>query len=336
MFSISLPKNPVYKKVDDKSGQLIIEECFPRYAATLGNSLRRVLLSSLEGNAIVAVKIKGVTHEFSSLDGIIEDVVQIILNLKSVRFKLNNVDEASMFLKVKGKKDVFAKHFEGSSDVEVVTPDVKIATITNSAVTLEMEIKIEKGLGYVPVEQRESEKEIGTIMVDAIYNPVKRVNFTVENMRVGKRTDYERVILDIVTDGSISPEEAYQQSVEILMSQFNAISIINDGDDNNIKIKTKDDLSSTKSKKVEKKVEIKEKEGKDVKNKEKVIVNIVDLKLPVRTASVLEDNKITTVKQMEKLTESDLLNLDGMGEKGVKEIRKAIGSLGIILKAEKK
>ena len=331
MLSISLPKSPVYKETDDQSGQLIIEECFPRYGATLGNSLRRVLLSSLEGNAIVSVKIKGVTHEFSSLDGVIEDVVQIILNLKAVRFKLNDIDEASVFLKVKGKKDITAKNFEGSSEVEIVTPDAHIATITNTATTLEMEVKVKKGLGYVPVEQQETDKEIGTIMVDAIYNPVKRVNFTVENMRVGKRTDYEKVILDIITDGSISPEEAYQQSVEILMSQFNAISIIEDDKEKEvIEEKIESEITDNDLKEgVEKEII-----QKDIDKKEKA-VSVEDLKLPARTASVLEDNNITTMKQIEEMTETDLLSLSGMGEKGVKEIRKAIGGLGIILKAEK-
>jgi DNA-directed RNA polymerase subunit alpha len=329
MSSISLPKSPIYKETDDRSGQLIIEECFPRYGATLGNSLRRVLLSSLEGNAIVSVKIKGATHEFSSLDGVVEDVVQIILNLKSVSFKMEDLEEATVFLKVKGKKDIYAKDFETSSEVEVVTPDVHIATISNSSTTLEMEVKIKKGMGYVPVEQQESDKEIGTIMVDAIYNPVKRVNFTIENMRVGKRTDYERVILDIVTDGSMTPEEAYHKSVAILLKQFGAITTIEDEEDTVEDVENSEEAvdESNDTKKI------------DVSSKKKVAkVNIViaDLKLPARTASVLEDNKIETVDQIEEMAESDLLALDGMGEKGVKEIRKAIGGLGIILKAEEK
>lgn len=327
MFSISLPKKPIYKETDEKSGQLIIEECFPRYGATIGNSLRRVLLSSLEGNAIVSVKIKGVTHEFSAIDGIVEDVVQIILNLKSVRFKLDGVEEATAFLKIKGKKEITAKDFETTSELEVVTPNEHIATITDGATTLDMEVKIKKGLGYVPVEQREEEKEIGTIAVDAIYNPVKRVNFTVSNMRVGKRTDYEKVILDIITDGSISPQDAYHKAVEILMAQFNTIAVI--GDENDV-IEEDTDAVSDKAKNNEdiKKEESAEKPVAD--NIEKVS----ELNLPTRTASVLEDNKVTTIKQIEGMTEEDLLQLEGLGEKGVKEIRKAIGSLGIILKAK--
>ncbi len=329
MFSISLPKSPIYKEADDRSGQLIIEECFPRYGATIGNSLRRVLLSSLEGNAIVSIKIKGITHEFSALDGIIEDVVQIILNLKAVRFRMNDVDEATVFLKVKGKKDITAKSFESSSEVEIVTPDVHIATITDAAVTLDMEIKVRKGMGYVPVEQQETDKEIGTIMVDAIYNPVKRVNFTVENMRVGKRTDYEKVILDIVTDGSMTPEEAYHKSVAILLKQFGAITTIEEEEE------IVEEIEQAEVVTMEEKVVAKEEKEKEVKVEAKVVA-IEDLKLPARTASVLEDNKITTVAQIEKMTEVNLLDLDGMGEKGVKEIRKAIGGLGIILKAEEK
>jgi len=327
MFSIPLPKSPIYKETDDRSGQLIIEECFPRYGATIGNSLRRVLLSSLEGNAIVSIKIKGITHEFSALDGIIEDVVQIILNLKSVRFQMDDVDEATVFLKMKGKKDIIAKNIKCSSEVKVVTPDVHIATITNASTTLDMEIKVKKGMGYVPVEQQETDKEIGTIMVDAIYNPVKRVNFTVENMRVGKRTDYEKVILDIVTDGSMTPEEAYHKSVAILLKQFGAITTIEEGEEivEEIveEVKVEDEISEK---------DLKKKEKEEAEKK----LTIEDLKLPARTASVLEDNKINTVAQIEKLTETNLLDLDGMGAKGVKEIRKAIGGLGIILKAEEK
>ncbi len=328
MFSISLPKKPIYKEIDDKTGQVIIEECFPRYGATLGNSLRRVLLSSLEGSAIVAVKIKGVTHEFTAIDGVVEDVVQIILNLKSVRFKLNGVDEATAFLKVKGKKDVTAKDFETTSEVEVIDPDVHIATITDGSTTLEMEVTIKKGLGYVPVEQQESDKTIGTIAVDAIYNPIKRVNFTVENMRVGKRTDYERVILDIVTDGSISPQEAYQQAIEILMAQFNAISSFAEAE-------SEDETDEEETREVDEEKEEKEAgEIAEADAKEKVITKIADLKLPARIVSILKDHRITTIKQLEKSTEEKLLSLEGLGEKGVKEIKKAIGSLGVVLKSE--
>jgi len=222
MIKISLPQKPVYEEISPERGKVIIQECFPRYGTTIGNSLRRVLLSSLKGNAIVSVKIKGVTHEFSTIPGVMEDVVQIILNLKAVRFKLT-AEEATAFLKVKGKKKVTAADIETTAELEVVNPDQPIATITDGSTTLEMEIKVEQGLGYLPVEERPKESNIDSIAVDAIFNPVKKVNFAVENMRVGKRTDYERVILDITTDGSITPQEAYQKAVEILVEQFGAI-----------------------------------------------------------------------------------------------------------------
>ncbi len=329
MSSISLPKSPIYKEKDEKTGQIIIEECFPRYGATIGNSLRRVLLSSLEGNAIVSVKIKGVTHEFSAIDGIVEDVVQIILNLKGVRFKLEGVDEATAFLKVKGKKEVTAKDFETTSELTVVTPEEYIATITDSGTTLDLEVKVKKGLGYVPVEQRDDEKEIGTIAVDAIYNPVKRVNFTVSNMRVGKRTDYEKVVLDIVTDGSITPDVAYQKAVKILLEQFQAVAVIGD------EAEEVEEKTSQTSEEDEKIAEKKDEDKEVTSDKKAEITDVQDLNLPTRTASVLADNNITTIKQIEEMSEADLLELEGMGDKGVKEIRKAIGGLGIILKAEK-
>ncbi len=329
MSSISLPKSPIYKAKDEKTGQIIIEECFPRYGATIGNSLRRVLLSSLEGNAIVSVKIKGVTHEFSAIDGVVEDVVQIILNLKGVRFKLEGVDEATAFLKITGKKDVTAKDFETTSELTVVTPDEHIATITDAGTTLDLEVKVKRGLGYVPVEQRDDEKEIGTIAVDAIYNPVKRVNFTVSNMRVGKRTDYEKVVLDIVTDGSITPDVAYQKAVKILLEQFQAVATIGDEAE-----ESEEKISQTPEE--DKKVSEKEDGSKEAtSNKKAEITDVQDLNLPTRTASVLVDNNITTIKQIETMSEEDLLALEGMGDKGVKEIRKAIGGLGIILKAVK-
>ncbi len=320
MLSISLPKKPIYKKIDETTGQIIIEECFPRYGTTIGNSIRRVMLSSLEGVGIVSVKIKGVTHEFSAIDGVVEDVIQIILNLKAIRFKLKGgVDEALVFLNVKGKKEVTAKDLEMTSELEVVTPDAPIATITSSSTTLEMEIKVERGMGYVPVEQRDEEKEIGTITVDAIFNPIKRVNFTVENMRVGKRTDYERVILDVVTDGSISPFEAYQKAVQILIGQFE--SIVEMGEEDEIEDNEKEEV--VKKEKVE-----------DKKKDEQVVTKVSELNLPSRIVAVLEGAKISTIKQLKNSTESDLLQIEGLGEKAVKDIRKALGTMGIILKSD--
>ena len=219
--------NPQEVRITDEGenvGKVEILGCYPGYGATLGNALRRVLLSSLEGAAIHSVKIKGVSHEFSTIEGVMEDVVQIILNLKQVRFRTHSTENIVVSLKKKGEGPVTAGDIKGSSDIEVVNPELVIATITDKKVELEMEIEVDRGLGYVPVENRErDEKQIGVIAIDSVYSPVKRVNYEVENMRVGKRTDYDKVTLEIVTDGSITPAEAFQKATDILVGQFTAL-----------------------------------------------------------------------------------------------------------------
>lgn len=319
MLSISLPKPPKYQEIDNKSGRFIIEECYPGYGTTLGNAIRRVLLSSLGGSAITSVKISGVTHEFTTLKGVMEDMVQVILNLKQVRFKMHAVEEAVVTLKVKGERAVTAADIKSTSEVEVVNPDQHIATLTSNSAELEMEMKIERGLGYVPVEQQlRPEKEIGAIAIDAIFTPIRRVNFVVDNMRVGKRTDYDRITLDVITDGTIDPQEAYRQSIEILMSQFNAIAGFAD------EVEAADEAVTEIS------------ESTTVMNEEKAdeAVILSSLKLSTRTLNVLDLHNIKTVQQVALMTENELRELDGMGEKGIKEIKKGIGSLGITLKSE--
>ncbi len=225
MSTISVPEASQYKEGKDNTGTVEIPACFPGYGTTLGNSIRRVLLSSLEGAAITSVKIKGTSHEFSAIDGVMEDVVQIILNLKQINFKMHTDEKVTASLKVKGDGKVTAADIETSSDLDIVDGKQQIATITDKKTTLEMEFTIEKGIGYVPSNQySDSERELGSIVIDAVYTPVTRVNYNVENMRVGKRTDYEKVTLEIVTDGSITPQEAFDKSVNILVEQFNALS----------------------------------------------------------------------------------------------------------------
>src|SRR6185369_6336388 len=225
MHTITSPQKPKYTALDTNHGKFEILGCYPGYGTTLGNALRRVILSSLEGAAAKSVKITGVSHEFSTIEGVMEDVVQIILNLKQVRFKLHGEESVKISLKSKGEGVVTAASFKTPSSVEVVNKDQVIATITDKKTELEMEIEIDKGLGYMPVEQRvrEDDREIGVIAIDAIYTPVKRVNYEVENMRVGKRTDYDKITLEIVTDGSITPTEAFEKSVNILVGQFSSL-----------------------------------------------------------------------------------------------------------------
>jgi DNA-directed RNA polymerase subunit alpha len=222
---IAIPQKPEYISLGENHGKFEILGCYPGYGTTLGNALRRVLLSSLEGAAIRSVKITGVTHEFTTLPGVMEDIVQIILHLKQIRFRLHGDEPVKIGLKVKGERVVTAKDFKVTSDVEIVDGDQMIATITDKKTELEMEIEIDRGVGYVSVEARDrAEREIGVIAVDSIYSPVRRVNYEVENMRVGKRTDYDKITLEILTDGSIAPEEAFAKSVTILMEQFTALS----------------------------------------------------------------------------------------------------------------
>jgi len=218
---ISLPLQP--KIIEKKGNRAIfqIEALYPGYGVTIGNSLRRVLLSSLAGAAVTRVKITGIQHEFSTIPGVLEDVIEIILNLKQLRFKLFTSEPQKAKLKVKGEKEVKASDFELPSQVEVVNKTAHIATLTSKSAELEMEIQIEKGLGYQPREARNEEKlEIGEISLDAIFTPVKRVSYKIENMRVGERTDFDRLNLEVETDGQITPEEAFGQASEILVKHF--------------------------------------------------------------------------------------------------------------------
>ncbi len=221
---IPLPKQPKGTPTGDNAVRFEIGGCYPGYGATLGNALRRVLLSSLEGAAVRTVKIKGVSHEFGPIDGVMEDVVRILLNVKQLRFRVHGDEEVTVMLKKKGEGPVTAGDIKTTASVEVVDPSQPIATISDKKTELEMEFVLGKGIGYVPVEARErEEREIGVIAVDSIYTPVRRVNYEVENMRVGKRTDYDRVSLEVVTDGSITPEEAFGRAVDILVAQFSAL-----------------------------------------------------------------------------------------------------------------
>ena len=224
---IQLPAEP---KLITKTGHKAVFELgplYPGYGITIGNSLRRVLISSLDGAAITSIRIKGVDHEFSSIEGVLEDVIEIILNLKKVRFKLFKDEPVTLMLNAKGEKKITAGDIDATADVEVVNKDQHIATITNKKTELEMEITVEKGLGYVPAEQRQKEKlSVGKIAIDGIFTPVKNVNFTIENIRVGHRTDYNKVLIDIETDGTVSPEEALKKASQILIDHFSIINKI--------------------------------------------------------------------------------------------------------------
>lgn len=199
----------------------------PGYGATIANPLRRVLLSSLEGAAVTSIKIKGVDHEFSSIQGVLEDVIEIILNIKKIRFKLHTDGPVKLTLEKKGEGSVTAADIKTNTDVEVINSDQHICTLTDKKTDFSMEIDIEKGIGYVPVEQRQKEKlAIGVIAIDAIFSPVKLVNFRVEDIRVGQRIDFNKITMDIETDGSLEPEAVMKKASEILIDHFRTLSEI--------------------------------------------------------------------------------------------------------------
>ncbi|PIV38348.1 MAG: DNA-directed RNA polymerase subunit alpha [Candidatus Portnoybacteria bacterium CG02_land_8_20_14_3_00_45_8] len=290
-----------------------IEGLYPGYGVTLGNALRRVLLSSLPGAAISSVKIRGVQHEFSAIPGVMEDVIEIILNLRQVRFKVYSQEPVRLTLTAKGEKQVKAGDIKITADVEVANPEQLIATITDKKTELEMEIEVTQGLGFVPVEARKKDKmEIGMIAIDSFFSPIRRVNFDVENMRVGDRTDFNRLRLDIETDGTITPEEALKKSSEILVAQFQSL------------------ISAEEAMTGEEEITEEIKEVSDEAAKTKV----EDLKLSTRTVKALINGGVRTVGGLIKKSAASLKELEGMGDKGIGEIKKALKKLDLGLKED--
>lgn len=227
MEQISLPTSFVAEAIADKANaaRIVVSPCYPEYGNTLGNAMRRVLLSSLSGAAATAMKIKGVDHEFSTIPHVKEDVVEIILHVKALRFRMFSDEAVELELTKKGEGVVTAADFKGNAQVEIVNSDAVIATLTDKAAELNMKIVVQKGRGYVTVEAREHEKmDVGYIAIDAVYTPVRTVNFKTEHVRVGQMTNYDKLILDIVTDGTVAPEEAFSQAANILVEQFQALS----------------------------------------------------------------------------------------------------------------
>ena len=319
--NIYLPKAPkLVKTISPSRAVFEIEELYPGYGLTIGNALRRTILSSLPGAAITSVKIKDVNHEFSTIPGVLEDVVEIVLNLKQIRFKIHSAEPPIATLKVKGEKEVTPKDIKLSSQVEIMNPNAHIATLTSKNASLEMELKIEKGLGYSGVESRKTEKhEVGGIAVDAIFTPIRMINYEVEDMRVGDKTNYNRLRFDIETDGTITPQEALTDASNILIDHYK---IIASG-----VMKTKKEEKETEQEDVKK--ESKKEEHIDI-----LKTKIEDLKLSNRTQNILLTKHIKTVSGIVRMSEKDLMELEGLGDKAIKEIRKTLGKLGLTLRQE--
>lgn len=318
--NISLPKTlSLVEQISPNRAIFEIEGLYPGYGLTIGNALRRTMLSSLPGAAVTSIKIKGINHEFSTIPGVFEDVVEIILNLKQIRFKVHSDTPQVITLKARGEKEVRAKDIKLVSQVEVANPEQHIVNLTSKNSTLEIEITVEKGLGYSSIESRKKQKqEVGTIALDAIFTPIKVVNYEVEDMRVGDKTDYNRLRFDIETDGTIAPIEALVSAANLLIEHFKIVTLPVVG-----KITKEKGEVKTVKKEREEKIEI-----------EASKIKIEELKLSNRTQNILLVNHLKTVANLVKMTEDDLLNLDGLGEKALKEIKKALGKLGLTLKQE--
>ncbi len=219
---IPLPLTPKVVERKGNSALIEIEALYPGYGITVGNALRRVLLSSLEGAAVTQVNIKGVPHEFSTIPGISEDAIALMINIRQLRFSIVGDEPQTCVLKAKGEKEVTGADLELPSQLTLANPGVHIADLTSKTAKLEMEIKVEKGTGYLSKESRMGKEklEIGAIAIDAMFTPVKKVGFKTQNMRVGDRTDFDKVIFDIETDGTITPETAFSRASEILVNHF--------------------------------------------------------------------------------------------------------------------
>lgn len=316
-YTILLPSKPRIVSEEGVSGVFEIDGLYPGYGHTLGNSLRRIILSSLPGVAITSVKITGVDHEFSVLDGVKEDVITMLLNLKKVRMRFTTNEPETITLKIKGEKVVTAADLKTPGQVEVLNPEQVIATITGKNTELEMEIRAEKGLGFVPKEMIEKNRvDIGSIALDGIFTPIRRASYEVENMRVGDRTDFNKLKLFIETDGTISPKDALTQSIEIMINQLKAI----------IGFKEEEPII-IEERPLEKPVM----GSKDV-DPEILKTRIESLDVSARTQNALTNANIRTVGGLARKKEKDLLEIDGLGQKGIQEIKKALGEFGITLK----
>lgn len=321
-YQIMFPSKPRVVKEDGFSGIYEIDNLYPGYGHTLGNSLRRIILSSLPGAAITSVKIDGVSHEFSTIDGVKEDVVVIILNLKKVRLQMLSDEPQTLTLKVKGPAEATAGDIKVPGQVKVLNPEQHIASVNGKGKEISLEMTVERGLGYISKEVLKKDRvEIGSIILDASFTPIRRVNYEVENMRVGNRTDFNRMKIIVETDGTITPREALEKSIEIMINQLKSI----------IGFKEESAKAITEEESVKSKEETVKKSLKEI-DPEILKTRIENLDLSARTLNVLTIANIRTVGGLVRKKEEDVLEVEGLGNKGVQEIKKALGGLGLSLK----
>lgn len=321
--SIILPSKPKIVSEKGFTGVYEINSLYPGYGHTLGNSLRRIILSSLPGTSITSIKIDGVSHEFSTIEGIREDIIALLLNLKKVHFKLATEEPQEVSIHIKGSKKVTAEDIEAPGQVEILNRDQYIAEITGKNTTLDITMKVEKGLGYVPKEVLQKDKvEVGAIALDAVFTPIRRVNYEVENMRVGDRTDYNKLIVSIETDGTLTPREALENSITIMTQQLQAI------------VGFQKELNEEEILAKEGEEEGEEEGGKIDKEEDREFLKtrVDSLGFSTRTANALSKANIRTVGGLARKSEKDLLELEGLGSKGIQEVKRTLSNFGITLK----
>jgi len=318
-LNIILPSKLTVVSEEGTRGVYEIDGLYPGYGHTLGNSLRRIILSSITGAAITSLKIDGVDHEFSVIEGVKEDVITILLNLKNVRFNLLTNEPQKVSLSIKGPKNVTASDIQTGGQVEILNKDLHIAEITGKN-SLSIEMTVEKGLGFLPKEMHQKTKnEVGVISLDAIFTPIRRVVYEVENMRVGDKTNHNRLRMIIETDGTLTPREALEKSITIMVEQLQSIVGFT--------------ISERTNKIEEKKGEKVEKEENESNEFTDILKTRIDtLNFSTRTLNALTDANIRTIGGIARKKKEDLLEIEGIGDKGIQEIKKVLSEYDITLK----
>ncbi len=319
--NVIVPSKPKIIREEGFSGIYEIDGLYPGYGHTLGNSLRRIILSSIPGAAVTRVKIQGVEHEFSSIDGVKEDVITILLNLKKLRIKLITDEPQTLTIKAKGIKKITAKDIEFPGQVEILNPELHIVEMTDKSSEVDIEITVEKGLGYVSKDILHKDRvDIGTISLDATFTPIRKANYEVENMRVGDRTDFNRLRISIETDGTLTPKQALEDSITLMIHQLKAIV--------GFKEEEPEVVASVKSEAGDS-ADAEPKQELDV---EFLKTRIDAIGLSPRTVKALANANIRTVGGLARKKEVDILDVEGLGSKGVQEIKKTLSNYGITLK----
>ncbi|MEO8637601.1 MAG: DNA-directed RNA polymerase subunit alpha [Candidatus Taylorbacteria bacterium] len=320
-YSVLLPSKPKVLREENFTGLYEIDGLYPGYGHTLGNSLRRIILSSIPGSAVTSVKIQGVSHEFSTLEGVKEDVITILLKIKKLRIAMHTDEPQTLSLKVKGVKEVTGKDIKVPGQVTMLTPDLHLFSITEKNTEVDIEMTVERGLGYISKELLQKDRvEIGAISLDAIFTPIRRVNYEVENMRVGNRTDFNKLKIFLETDGTISPKEAFEKSVEIMINQLKAIIGFKE-DEVIIPLETERTKETEEASADKKEID-----------PEFLKTRLESLELTQRTLNALLNANIRTLGGLVRKKEEDILDIDGLGGKGVQEIKKMLNKFGVTLK----